>query len=369
MSRLGTAENEDQQAPKRTLRVLFVEDSPQDVELVVHQLRRAGYEVIDRRVETSDELAAALQSEWDVVLSDYNMPRFRGDLALEMVRSVKGPDVPFIVVSGTLGDERAVALLKAGANDFVIKANYARLIPTIDRELKDAQLRKERREAVEAMRRAIEARDEFISIASHELRTPLTSLMLQVESLSRLIQAEGEDQTHPVVNSKLDVISRQTNRLATLIDGLLDISRITTNRLEIHRVEVDLSRLIEESIQHVSTLAANAKSELRPDIPHSCIGQCDRDRVETVIVNLLSNAIKYGNGKPIDVALKRVDHTAIVTVQDQGIGIAPEDQERIFGRFERAVSSRHFGGFGVGLWLSRQIIEAHGGSIRVRSEP
>lgn len=351
-----------------TLRVLFVEDSDADVELCIRQLRKAGYHVTSDRVETLEDLTVALQSDWDLVLSDFNLPRFRGDQALEMVRASKGPDIPFIIVSGTIGEERAVALLKAGANDFIIKSSSARLIPAIDRELKDAQLRRERREAMEGMRQAIAARDEFLMIASHELKTPLTALMLQLESLSRLTRQEGETRPLSAARPKTEVLIRQGYRLQVLIESLLDISRVTSGELNIRISSVDLSKLVRDCVDHVVELAGAVRSELRLELPRSLPFRCDPERIELVVINLLTNAIKFGGGEPIDVRLEERGTGARITVRDHGIGIEPEDQARIFGRFERAVSSRHFGGFGVGLWLSQQIAKAHGGSIRAESE-
>ncbi len=358
----------DAQPAAAPLRVLFVEDCDSDVQLFILQLRRAGYNVTNDRVQTREELAAALHSDWDLLLSDFNLPRFRGDQALEMVRASKGPDLPFIIISGTIGEEQAVALLKAGANDFIIKTSLARLIPAIDRELRDAQVRRERREAVDGVRRAIAARDEFLLIASHELKTPLTVLMLQLESLSRLARSEGEHKPLSAAQSKTDIIIRQGNRLHVLIESLLDISRVTSGELEIRPIAVDLSKLVRESANQVVELARAARSELQLDIPESLTVRCDPERIEMLVINLLTNAIKFGDGKPIDIILKELGTGARITVRDRGIGIALEDQARIFGRFERAVSSRHFGGFGVGLWLSQQIAKAHGGFIRVRTE-
>src|SRR6266852_3959261 len=218
----------DRRTSGEALRVLFVEDSEADAELVRRDLHRSGYQIVSHRVDTREDLALALQRDWDIVLSDFRMPRFRGDHALELVRALKGPDLPFIVISGTLGDERAVALLKAGANDFVVKTNAARLIPAIDRELKDAQIRRERAEAIEGVRRAIEVRDEFLLIASHELKTPLTSLLLQLQRLERVLEAD--DRLHeksPAGHQKLDLVLRLADRMSVLIEHLLDVSRVT----------------------------------------------------------------------------------------------------------------------------------------------
>src|SRR5262249_42882929 len=208
------------------------EDSDDDAKLLQRAIHLGGYELISRRVESADQLAQALNHDWDIVISDFNLPSFRGDEALRIVRATKGPEVPFIVVSGTIGEEKAVALLKGGASDFIVKDRLARLVPAIQRELRDAQMRRGRREAIEGMRRAIEARDEFLSMASHELKTPITSLLLQLELLRKRLRPEepaapsGEEG-----EPRIDMILRMTHRLIDLINRILDISRVTSGKL------------------------------------------------------------------------------------------------------------------------------------------
>src|SRR5688572_21704667 len=136
----------------RPLRVLLVEDNPDDAELVLFELKRLGYEPEYVRVQTADALAAALvDREWDVVLSDYAMPGFSAPDALAMVKK-NGADLPFVIISGTIGEETAVAALKAGAHDFLVKTRLARLGPALERELRKAGVRRERRRAEHALR-------------------------------------------------------------------------------------------------------------------------------------------------------------------------------------------------------------------------
>src|SRR5262249_34495706 len=161
--------------------------------------------------------------------------------ALGIVRAVE-LDMPFIIVSGTIGDESAVAALKAGANDFVVKQNLARLVPAIERELRDAEVRRERREALQALQQAVRARDEFVAIASHELKTPLTSLQIQVQSLERTgREAPGLAVSDEKIQDKVRLLVRQTRRLASLIDALLDVTRITSGRIDLMREAVSLN--------------------------------------------------------------------------------------------------------------------------------
>ena len=212
---------------------------------------------------------------------------------------------------------------------------------------------------------AIRLRDEFLAIASHELRTPLTTLQLQLDSLDRAAShLPPEDAAS--LRRKLASASRQAIRLANLIDSLLDVARITTGRLAIRPEWMDLVEVAGEMVERFQEPARAAGCALHLTAAEPHIDVCwDRLRIEQILSNLLSNAIKYGAGKPVDVTLDRAGDRARIIIRDRGIGIRPADAERIFGRFERAVSARHYGGLGLGLFIARQIVEAHRGEIRV----
>jgi PAS domain S-box-containing protein len=227
--------------------------------------------------------------------------------------------------------------------------------------IENARLYREAREAVRA-------REEFLSIASHELKTPLTTLQLQVQGLARKVQSTPGEPALRVLGPRLSAAERQVERLTALINNLLDISRITAGRLDLDLEPVDLSGVVRDAAARVREDLARAGCalELRTDGP--CIGQWDRIRLEQVVSNLLSNAIKYGAGRPIVMTVAGDQATARFTIRDHGIGIPPEDRARIFERFERAVSDRHYGGLGLGLWIVRQIVDAFGGTIEVNSE-
>lgn len=217
---------------------------------------------------------------------------------------------------------------------------------------------------------AIRARDSFLSIASHELNTPLTSLSLNVQTLQRVLQQAGLDSLkQDTVNARLQAVQRQIRRLANLIHELLDVSRITAGKLRLEPEEVDLAGLARELTLRFSEEISRSGGELRLETPESVVGFWDRLRVEQILQNLLTNAIKYGRGLPIEVQVSVDAQWAQVVVRDQGIGIPPEDQVRLFQRFERLASERHFSGFGLGLWIVRQILDAMGGRIRLESEP
>jgi signal transduction histidine kinase len=217
------------------------------------------------------------------------------------------------------------------------------------------------------MQSAVSIRDQFLSIASHELRTPLTALELQLGNLQRLMGKDDPKAWRPRCVEKLERATRQTTRLAKLIDNLLDVSRISAGSVRLACEAFDLTALCREVIERCGEEAALANSSLQYNGESHCVGTWDPLRLEQVITNLLGNALKYGAGKPIVVNLMRQPRGVHLTVVDGGIGVAPVAAKRIFERFERAVSPREFGGLGLGLFISREIVEAHGGRIGVQS--
>lgn len=214
-----------------------------------------------------------------------------------------------------------------------------------------------------AAQAAVRLRDEFLSIASHELRTPLTPLQLHLEMWQNALS--GGD-----ARRRLDTALRQTHKLSKLVESLLDVSRLTTGRMALEPERFDLTQVAREVIERFAPDARSAGCAVALNADEPILGRWDRMRVEQVLSNLLSNAIKYGAGQPIELTLERSDEgAAYLRVTDRGIGITPEDSARIFDRFERAVSPRHYGGMGLGLYIVRQIVEAHSGSIAVESTP
>jgi PAS domain S-box-containing protein len=221
------------------------------------------------------------------------------------------------------------------------------------------------REAEEAVR----VRDEFLTVAAHELRTPLTSLRLQLQLLLRQLALRSPELAAQLA-SRSEALERQVGRLAGLIYTLLDVSRLTAGRLTLEPREVDLGLLVELVSQSFRDEFQQLGITITVrDAGQPLVGLWDPLRVEQVVGNLLSNAVRYGAGQPVEVKLGREGDMAMVTVKDQGIGISQDDLSRIFGKFERAVSERHYGGLGLGLYITRQIVDAMNGSIQVESSP
>ncbi len=218
------------------------------------------------------------------------------------------------------------------------------------------------------LQKALQIRDDFLSVASHELKTPLTSLQLQLQLLWRsLPETDAEGNPHPALK-RIEATRRPAERLHQLVNNLLDVSRIRAGRLALERETVDFAALLQDVVNRSEADAAGAGSTLILQADSPVVGRWDRLRLEQVVTNLLSNALKYGASHPVELSVVQEGSTARLTVRDYGIGVAPESQARIFQRFERAVSERHYGGFGLGLWIVRQIVESLGGDIRIESE-
>ncbi|AKJ00608.1 Sensor histidine kinase [Archangium gephyra] len=224
-------------------------------------------------------------------------------------------------------------------------------------------------EAEEQLKEALRSRDEFLSIASHELRTPLTSLKLQMQLTHRRIQRGDPDAYEPERVSRLvEQSNHQLARLTRLVGDMLDIARIRTGRLGLEPSPVDAVELLREVMERLSPHLTEARTPATLEAPERLEVEWDRFRIEQVVTNLLTNVMRYGNHQPVAVKLRQREGRVLLSVEDQGLGIAKESQERIFNRFERAISASDVSGLGLGLFISRQIVEAHGGRIWVESE-
>ena len=225
----------------------------------------------------------------------------------------------------------------------------------------------EQKQAQEELTNAVNARDEFISIASHELKTPLTSLKLQTQMFSRAVKLQGDlAYTKERVDAFAEQTEKHTSRLTRLVDDMLDISRLRTGKMSIHKSMVEFTGLVDEVIErmrpHSQAIISVIKNTDKIDV------LIDPLRIEQVISNLILNAIRYGNDRPIEIMLEKTDKELLLHIKDEGMGISSEKISLIFDRFERAVSANEVSGLGLGLYISRQILQLHGGDIKVDSQ-
>jgi len=216
----------------------------------------------------------------------------------------------------------------------------------------------ERERLLREAQQGVQLRDIFLSVAGHELRTPLNALKLQLYNLEQRLTALPE-------RGMVEKAQKEVDRLASLANRLLDVARLAAGGFSMAPASMDLVELVREVAARMQEDAATAGSPIRISAPVAVVGTWDRDGLDQVVTNLLSNAIKFGRGQPIDVMVETRSDLGGVRVRDRGIGVAPADRERIFERFERGVSDRSFAGLGLGLWIARQIVSAHGGRLGV----
>jgi PAS domain S-box-containing protein len=239
----------------------------------------------------------------------------------------------------------------------------ARLYQEQIRARKDAQTQRDRLEKLATeLHQALQTRDDFLSVAGHELRTPLAAMLLHMESVQRLAQKEA---VPPRALERLVKASAAGRRLQRLIDQVLDVSRIQSGRLSLEAAPTDLMALARDVVARYG----DSGTPVNVQGPAELIGLWDPGALDQVVTNLLSNALKYGEGKPVDVEVSRIDDRALLRVTDRGIGIPEAEQAKIFERFERASAAKEFAGLGLGLWIARQVVEASGGTIGVTSAP
>lgn len=351
------------------LRVLIVEDSEYDTRALLRELQRGGYEVEHERVETRPAMEAALsQGKWDLILCDYTLPKFSAEDALRTLRQ-SGLDLPFIVVSGTIGEESAVEILKSGGHDFIAKGRLSRLLPAIERELKDAETRRLRRKA-EAERKELIARleainseiERFTFLAFHDLRAPLVTIKGFVGALKQDLEAGR----HAQVQKDIQRIAGAADQMDKIISRLLELARI--GRVSRPMDYVSLRQLVQEALQrlHEKLQTKGISVKVATELP---VVYGDRVRLLEVFESLIENAATYTSDREqplIEIGARREDGQEVVFVRDNGPGIDPRYHNRIFELFEKLDPGTE--GTGIGLALAKRIVEMHGGRIWVESE-
>jgi signal transduction histidine kinase len=288
----------------------------------------------------------------------------------------KWSDIPIILMTGH-GETNRVSLqmlnlFTASGNVTLLErpCRAVTIISVVQVALRARRKQYEVRDLLRALETAVAQRDEFMSIASHELKTPLTSLKLQTQVGERsLARGDPTFQSPENLRKLLGSTSKQLDRLGRLVEDMLDVSRVNTGKLTLAPERVNLSNLIKDVLDRFRSQLVEAGCEVTEQIESDIVGLWDAYRIEQVMSNLLSNVIRYSRYAPVRISLTREDENAVLVVQDSGPGISDADQKRIFDRFERAANAKHIGGLGLGLYISKQIVENHGGAIEVDSRP
>jgi signal transduction histidine kinase len=373
-------------------KLLIVDDLPENL-LALEALIKREDRAVFKALSADEALSLLLEHEFALAILDVQMPGMNGFELAEMMRGTeKTKSIPIVFVSAA-GRELNYAFkgYESGAVDFLHKPLDIHAVKSKVNVFVDLyRQRKAMRMQVEALEqsrqeqeallkqlqatqneleRAVRMRDDFMSIVSHEVRTPLNGLILETQLRKLHLAKDNADAfTMDKLRGMVDRDERQIQSLIRLIEDMLDVSRIRTGKLSIRPGPFDLSELVSNLIEGFAAQITAAQSTISLHADEPVIGVWDEFRIEQVVANLLTNALRYGARKPIEVKVYCQDGEARVEVRDQGIGISPQNQKRIFQQFERVTSNHAIAGLGLGLFISEQIVAAHGGQISVQSE-
>lgn len=351
----------------KNCKILLLEDSKSDAELIERELKKGGLTFTLKRVETEEEFSEELrQFGPNIILSDYYLPEFDGMSALDIVKK-QDLQIPFIIVSGEIGDEFAVETIRRGATDYVLKDRLSRLIPAVTQALREVEWWRIKREVEQHKIMEIK-KNEFSSMIVHELRNPLIPIIGYTQMF-----LDGEIGTlDEEKKAIIDIVHNNALLLNSLIDDLLD-----TNKLEIHQMyfnmkKISASYLIMQSINAFKPVAVKRNINLQHKIEKDIEILCDQNRMIQVINNLLTNALKFSpdNSGNILVTARSENNTVLFSVKDNGFGIPKDKQENLFRRFYQVDKSRQSSdrSSGLGLAICKGIVEAHNGTIWLQSE-
>ncbi|WP_285429732.1 hybrid sensor histidine kinase/response regulator [Pseudomonas sp. fls2-241-R2A-110] len=372
-------------------KLLIVDDLPENL-LALEALIKREDRIVYKALSADEALSLLLQHEFAMAILDVQMPGMNGFELAELMRGTeKTKNIPIVFVSAA-GRELNYAFkgYESGAVDFLhkpldIHAVKSKVNVFVDL-YRQSKAMKQQVEALEQSRReqeallkqlqatqneleqAVRMRDDFMSIVAHELRTPLNGLILETQLRKmHLARDNAAAFTLDKMHAMVDRDERQIKSLIRLIEDMLDVSRIRTGKLSIRTSQFDLVKLVSNLLQNFAPQIDAAETSVTFTADQPVVGNWDEFRIEQVISNLLTNALRYGGKGTIDVRVFPQDGQARVEVQDRGIGISEENQRRIFQQFERVSAKTVVAGLGLGLFISEQIVAAHGGSITVES--
>jgi len=352
------------------LRILVIEDNPTDANLVLGELRRAGFEVTSDLVENRQEVSDHLdKNTYDIVLADYNLPQFRGMEAVQIIRD-KGLTVPLILISGALKSVTAVECVKQGATDYVLKDHLARLPACVRRAVWESQLREESKQAqaelankVDELARSNRDLEQFAYVASHDLQEPLRMIATYTQLLAEKYRGRLDENADKYIGYAVE----GALRMQALIEDVLAFSRVGRNGRD--HVRTESSAALDQALQMLSVAARESALTVKAD-PLPPVW-ADHSQLVQLFQNLIGNAIKFRGANPLQVKVSATRQGAewIFAVDDNGIGIAAEHSEFIFNIFQRLHTRAEYSGNGVGLAICKKIVEQHGGRIWVESAP
>lgn len=400
---------------KKPLNVMIIENKEDDVLLIVHELERGGYQVNYKQVDSGESMKIALdEMKWDIILSDFNVPNFNAFASLELLKSTS-IDLPFIVVSGTVGEETAVKLMREGAKDFILKNNLKHLIPVIERETREYwnrlaktaaeielkeqrnqnenleklqeelrisyELLRNQNENLENLQKALITRQEdliakeieltrsnqslnqFANMTSHDLREPLRMVKQYIRLLAKRYKDKLDSDANEFIGYAVDGVDRMEN----MIKSILDYAKLNKEAVPVEFTSTESA--LEKAKMNLTAAIEESRAEITNDkLPLLKINSV---QLTQIFQNLISNAIKYSYSDTpakIHIGVQKKVNGWYFLVRDNGIGVKPEYFERIFLPFQRLHTNREYEGIGLGLSFCKKIVEQHGGNMWVESE-
>lgn len=354
----------------RPLRVLHIEDEENESRIVKSELRKVSSQLHFRRVcEEKDFLDALNRDQWDLVLFDYHSKCLSARDGLRHVKNIHG-DLPFILISGPVGEETVASLMKEGADDFILKGNYLRLEALVKRLIMDRDIRLKAEKAQQKAFQAFAAREQMLAIVSHDIKNPLSAIHLEAQMLIRTVDRYGKSVMGEEVKIQAGRILKTAERMKTLITDLLEKNKSHDGLKSLRKKSVDLVKLFYESLDNVRPLLQEKNISVK-FIPKENIPEIllDRNKFYQVFSNLLSNAIKFTPpGGEIVFDISWNSEKFLLSLTDSGQGLPAGEEDRVFDKYWTGKRSKG-AGTGLGLFICRSIVEAHGGKISCLNAP
>ena len=347
----------------RTIRVLVVEDNASDGELMVHALKNVGYESECEVVQSADDFADRIRkNKYDIILADYRLPGWNGMETVAMVRG-EDLDIPVVLVSGSLGELKAVECIKQGAADYVLKDHLARLPQSVRRAIEEKDLRAENRRTQEELARSNRDLEQFAYVASHDLQEPLRMVATYTQLLSERYQGKLDENADKYIHYAVE----GALRMQALVKDLLAFSRVGRKQETPRETDCNLvARNVMANLQSViQETGARISYEGLPVLV------ADPSELLQLFQNLIGNAIKFRRGQPpeIRITAEKKKKEWLFSVEDNGIGIAPQHVDDVFVIFKRLHTREEYPGSGIGLAICKKIVEHNQGQIWVESRP
>jgi signal transduction histidine kinase len=351
---------------EKIIRILSIEGSGESDQPLTKELEKLNYQIVYQRVSSAAELVEHLKvCSWNLVLSNYNIPSFS---ALEAIHLVKAhcPDLPFILVSDKIGEECVADMMKAGAEDVVMKSRMARLIPAVKRILREHDIKDKEAKAQRVANEAFAAKEQMLAVVSHDIKNPLSAIQLEAQMLLRASERAGKSLLAEEVKIQANRILKTTDRLKILISDLLDKNKSQNGLAQISKCTIDVMRLLQEVMDATRPLIQEKEIILKTSLPFQASISLDRNKMFQVFSNLLNNAIKFTPvGGTIQLSMEENDHEFMFCIEDSGPGLEEKELNKVFEKYW--TGSVPCGGTGLGLFICKTIVEAHRGHIFVEN--